>query len=168
MNYCQQNERSRARPVFDKKITLYAFADRQRPGADRVAVQPDRLLREHQTAADVHAPVLVRREHDGRQEPGPVLRRRAPQADQVRRGRSQPRRLLHPARRARHVHAPVLRRRARLVAERRGQLRLVHRQRGPVFRRRYVYSGIFFFFVFYGLLRVIFFFWFFNSEKRPY
>lgn len=117
-------------------INVVSFADRQRPGADRLAVQPDRLLRQHQAAADVHAAVLVRRQHDGRAEPGAVLRRGAAQADQVRRGRPQPRRVLHAPRCARPVHAAVLGRRARLAVERSRQLRVVHRQRRPVFRRR--------------------------------
>lgn len=130
---------SSTRGVARRTLTdsLPCRTDRQRPGTGDVAVQPDGLLREHQAAADVHAPVLVRREHDRRPEPGPVLRRRAPQADQVRRGRTEPRRVLRPARRARHLLAPVLRRRARFAAQRGRQLRIVHRQRRPVFRRRY-------------------------------
>lgn len=119
-------------------IVRFLNADRQRSRTDHVAVQSDRVLREHQTAADVHAPVLVRRQHDRRQKPGPVLRGRAPQADQVRRGRTEPRRLLHPPRRAGYLHAAVFRGGARFPAERGGQLRLVHRQRRSMFRRRYV------------------------------
>jgi len=37
------------------------FTDRQRPRANHVAVQFDQLLRQHQAATDVHAPVLIRR-----------------------------------------------------------------------------------------------------------
>lgn len=119
-------------------VIIVVATDRQRPGADHFAVQSNRLLRQHQTAADVHAPVLVQRQYDGREESRPVLRRRAAQAHQVRRGRTQPWRLLHPPRSARHLHASVFRRRARFAVERGGQLRLVHRQRCAVFRRRSV------------------------------
>lgn len=114
----------------------FVSADRPRPGADDVTVQLNGLLREHQTAADVHAPVLVRREHDGREGPGSVLRRRVPQADQVRCRWPEPRHLLHPPRRAGRLHAPVLGRRTRQPFGGGRQLRVVHRQHRPVFRRR--------------------------------
>lgn len=126
------------RLILPRSDILFSCADRQRPRTDRVPVQPHRLLREHQTASDVHAPVLVRREHDGRQEFSAVLRSRAAQAHQMRRGRSQPRRLLHPSRRTGNLHAAVFRCRTRFPVERGGQLRIVYRQRRPVFRRRYV------------------------------
>jgi len=119
-------------------IFIVVAIDCQWPGADHVAVQSDRLLRQHQITADVHAPVLVRRQHDGCEEPRSILRRRAAQTYKVRRGWTQPRRLLHPPRCARHLHAIVFRHRARFTVERGGQLRLVHRKRRTVFWRRSV------------------------------
>lgn len=73
--------------IYSRDTFSFVTTDRQRPRTDHVVVQSDQLLREHQTAADVHAPLLVRRQHDRRQKFSPVLRGRAPQAHQMWRGR---------------------------------------------------------------------------------